>query len=273
MNVLVSGGGTVALIDDVRRITNNSTGRLSAMITEACLTLGAEVWHLHAAGAQVPYQRSAFLDFNTNVADELERLRQLHQKYRLNRPRLHLEALEVGTVQEYASHLERLLRTQAIDVVFLAMAVSDFEPVRHPGKLSSKAGTLVLECLPTPKVIKHVKDWNDEVFLVGFKLTSGKDRQEQEELGRQACRENRADLTVVNDQQAINAGRHELLLVRAGADPETLGPREEMAFELVERVFTLARGRMMEREPLPLAEDFEDELEFPASSRDGESDE
>ena len=59
MNVLVSGGGTVALVDDVRRITNNSTGRLSAMITEACLTLGAEVWHLHAPGASVPFQRSA----------------------------------------------------------------------------------------------------------------------------------------------------------------------------------------------------------------------
>jgi phosphopantothenoylcysteine synthetase/decarboxylase len=54
MNVLVAGGGTIAPIDDVRFITNASTGRFSASIAEACLEAGATVWHVHAPGAELP---------------------------------------------------------------------------------------------------------------------------------------------------------------------------------------------------------------------------
>ena len=57
MNVVVTGGGTVAPIDDVRQIANVSTGRFSASITEACLARGATVWHVHAPGAQLPLLR------------------------------------------------------------------------------------------------------------------------------------------------------------------------------------------------------------------------
>ena len=36
-NVVVTGGGTIAPIDDVRLLTNVSSGRFAAAITEACL--------------------------------------------------------------------------------------------------------------------------------------------------------------------------------------------------------------------------------------------
>ena len=48
MNVLVTGGGTSAPIDDVRSITNVSTGNSPPAISESCLARGACVWHLHA---------------------------------------------------------------------------------------------------------------------------------------------------------------------------------------------------------------------------------
>ena len=47
MNVVVTGGGTIAPIDDVRHVANASTGRFSAQITEACLASAAPVWHVH----------------------------------------------------------------------------------------------------------------------------------------------------------------------------------------------------------------------------------
>ena len=59
MNVVVTGGGTIAPIDDVRHIANASSGRFSAMITEACLARGASVWHIHAPGAELPLLREA----------------------------------------------------------------------------------------------------------------------------------------------------------------------------------------------------------------------
>ena len=59
MNVVVTGGGTIAPIDDVRLMTNVSSGRFAAAISEACLDRGATVWHIHTVSAQLPFKRFA----------------------------------------------------------------------------------------------------------------------------------------------------------------------------------------------------------------------
>jgi phosphopantothenate-cysteine ligase len=238
MNVLVTGGGTTAPIDDVRTITNISSGRFAAAISEVCLERGARVWHVHAPSAQVPLARLARFDLETaDPAAELDRLSRLHQDWRAVRDRLHLVPLPTGTVAEYAETLEHLLLSQPIDVAFLAMAVSDYEPVGHAGKVSSDENELVVRCRRTPKVIRSVRDWAPSIYLVGFKLLS---RASTAELIRQAealCRVNRADLTVANDLQSLFAGKHTVHLVRTGQAPETMEPGPDLADRLVARVF------------------------------------
>jgi phosphopantothenate-cysteine ligase len=244
MNVVVTGGGTVAPIDDVRQIANVSTGRFSALVTEACLRCGAAVWHIHAPSAQVPFLRSAVCDLATpDTAAELARLRHLQREWRAHEDRLHLVSLPHGTVADYAANLERVLRTERIDIAFLAMAVSDFEPDLFAGKLDSDVETMVIHGRPTPKVIQSVRDWSPGVYLVGFKLLS---RSAPAELIRQAetaCRVNRADLTVANDLQTIRAGAHTIHLVRPGHPTETIGPDPALAERLVDRVFAWSAAR------------------------------
>lgn len=46
LNVLITAGGTVAPIDDVRLISNRSTGRFGSKLAEAWLESGAEVAYL-----------------------------------------------------------------------------------------------------------------------------------------------------------------------------------------------------------------------------------
>ena len=254
MNVVVTGGGTIAPIDDVRRITNVSSGRFSAAIAEACLGRGATVWHVHAPAAQLPLWREA--RFDLDAADpyaEHARLERLRRRWREVRDRLHLVPLPRGTVADYAGTLKRVLRTSAIDVVFLAMAVSDFEPAPASGKLDSDAEALVVRCLPTPKVIRSVRDWSPGVYLVGFKLLSGADPSELIRRAEEACRTNRADLTVANDLRTLSAGRHTVHLVRPGHPPETLLPGDDLADRLVARVFawSAARSRGGDVPPAP----------------------
>ena len=112
---------------------------------------------------------------------------------------LALIPLEVGNVDDYAATLQAGLRSEAIDVVLLPMAVADFEPELQPGKISSDAESLVLHCRRTPKVIRLVRDWSPSVYLVGFKLLSHVSREELIRRAEAACRDNRADLTVAND--------------------------------------------------------------------------
>jgi phosphopantothenoylcysteine synthetase/decarboxylase len=241
MNVVVTGGGTIAPIDDVRSIANLSSGRFSAMITEACLNRGATVWHVHAPSAQLPLIRSARFDLDTaDPAAESARLDALRLRWRGVRDRLHLVPLGRGGVAEYAETLCRVLTDRPIDVAFLAMAVSDYEPEPVAGKIDSDGRSLSIQARRAPKVIQSVRDWSPRVYLVGFKLLSRVEPEELIRAAEKACRANRADLTVANDLQTLREGRHTVHLVRPGLPNETLGPGESLADDLVDRVFLLA---------------------------------
>ncbi|MGE5756352.1 MAG: phosphopantothenoylcysteine decarboxylase [Planctomycetaceae bacterium] len=250
MNVVVTGGGTIAPIDDVRHLANLSSGRFSATIAEACLKRGASVWHIHAPAAQLPFARRAAFDLDAPDPEaELARLAGLHQEWRRVRDRLHLVPLRRGTVADYAQSLEQVLRARSIDVAFLAMAVSDFEPAPVAGKLDSEADALTIRALRTPKVIRSVRDWAPGVYLVGFKLLSRVGAAELVRHAEVACRVNRADLTVANDLETLRLGRHTVHLVRPGHPPETLGPDDDVAGRLVDRVFARAAERASARPP------------------------
>jgi phosphopantothenate---cysteine ligase (CTP) len=245
MNVVVTGGGTIAPIDDVRHIANTSTGRFSAMITEACLERGATVWHIHTPSAQLPYERLARFDLAApDPETEFERLRHLRQKWLSVRDRLHLVRLEDGTVGEYDFALNEVLDSHPINIAFLAMAVSDFEPnVKFEGKIETPTESLSIPCQPTLKVIRKVRDWAPDIYLVGFKLLSRVSEEHLIEAAEAACLANRADLTVANDLEAIRRDRHWIYLVRPGHRPERIGHREPIAERLVDRVFTWAAER------------------------------
>ncbi len=243
MNVVVTGGGTIAPIDDVRHIANVSSGRFSSMITEACVRRGASVWHIHAPGAVLPFERLARFDLKCkDSAAEMARLERLRSEWLQVGDRLHLVPLRPGTVADYASTLERTLKEQPIDVVFLAMAVSDFEPEPLPGKLDSQSDTLLIRATRAPKVIRSVRDWSPNTYLVGFKLLSRADESELIRQAEAACRTNRADLTVANDLRTLKAGRHTVHLVRPNMPAETLEPGDDLAERLVDRVFSWARA-------------------------------
>lgn len=244
VNVVVSGGGTIARIDDVRHVANVSTGRFSAMITEALLDQGANVWHIAAPGAQLPIDRLAHFDLTTREPKaEAARLIALRERWALARERLHIVPLGEGTVGEYAAQLEHVLKRHPIDIALLAMAASDYTPEPFAGKLASGEGDLEVRFRSAPKVIRSVRDWSPDLYLVGFKLLSRVSEQDLIREAEAACATNRADLTVANDLQTVRAGRHVVHLVRPGHPTETLGPGPNMARELVERVLTWSAER------------------------------
>ncbi|WP_235905013.1 phosphopantothenoylcysteine decarboxylase domain-containing protein [Tautonia marina] len=248
LNVVVTGGGTIAPIDDVRHIANASTGRFSAAITEAWLDQGATVWHVHAPTAELPIRRHLNA---IDLARPAEKLRQsldaLADRWKSQQDRLHLVPLARGTVSDYAETLERIVRAGPADVVMLAMAVSDYEPMVRSGKIGSEADLLTLHCRKTPKVIQAVRDWAPDAYLVGFKLLSGAEPSELIRTAERACRINRTDLTVANDLRSYRAGRHTIVLVRPDAPVETLGPEDgDRARLLVDRVARWA-GHLGER--------------------------
>jgi phosphopantothenate---cysteine ligase (CTP) len=167
MNVVVTGGATIAPIDDVRQLTNVSSGRFAAAITEACLLRQARVWHIHSRTALLPLLRFAQFDPESREpALELERLTKLRDGWLRIRDRLELIPLETGNVADYSATLKQVLQKHPIDVVILPMAVADYEPDPQAGKISSDRDSLVVHCRRTPKVIRLVRDWSPSVYLI-----------------------------------------------------------------------------------------------------------
>ena len=152
MNCLVTAGPTVEPFDQVRRLTNFSTGRLGGELADHLVAGGHHVTLLLAESATWP---------GPSRAHELERF---------------------STTADLRA---RMLRHAggSVDAVFHAAAVSDFaigevwrrlpagelERVKA-GKLTTRAGTLLAELTPTPKIIAGLREAFPEAQLVGWKF-------------------------------------------------------------------------------------------------------
>ena len=138
MNVVVTGGGTTAPIDDVRTITNVSSGRFSAAIAEAACRKGHGLARPRPLGPASPGP----------LGPVRPRHRRPRRRARPASPAARrLESVSgTGCTSSRCARerspttprrCEHLLTTQPIDVAFLAMAVSDYEPIPSPASSSS----------------------------------------------------------------------------------------------------------------------------------------
>lgn len=132
--VLITSGGTKEPIDDVRFITNNSSGTMGAALAEACTQFGATVTYVHANDAKLPRLQTIRYSFTT--AQELSNLLITHMP----------------------SH----------DIIFHLAAVSDFTVKKVSRKISSKKSH-ILQLIPTKKIYSHIKEINPDIHLITFK--------------------------------------------------------------------------------------------------------
>lgn len=180
MRVLVTAGGTREPIDDARVIANTSTGRLGARIADAAAAAGHEVRLLHGALAARPTS-----------------------------PRVACEAFDASV--ELARLLER--HAPRSEAIVHAAAVSDFVPLRAPGKLPSDQPELLLRLVRAPKLVDRLRELAPDAVLVGFKLGSGGDESALVAAAAALRRRARLDWVVANDAARTGEQDHEVLLV------------------------------------------------------------
>jgi len=180
MNFIVTAGPTYEPLDEARRLTNFSTGRVGTELANFLVDHGHEVTLL--IGQQATHggeRRAQSVQTFTTTSDLRERLRALSQS-------------EIGAV-------------------FHAAAVSDFTfgKVWHrttsgelseikSGKISTRQGTLLAELLPTPKIISELREWHPRARLVGWKYEVEGDRAGVIALAEQQIAGCRTDACVVN---------------------------------------------------------------------------
>ena len=178
MHCIVTAGPTYEPIDQVRRLTNHSTGRLGTDLAKRLAGDGHEVTLLRgrlATHSDLP------------------------------------ESIELQTFTTTADLAEKLERLAKVDAVFHAAAVSDFaggqvfrraadgqlEPLSQ-GKPGTRDGELLLELKPTPKLIARLREWFPAALLVGWKYEVDGNRDSAIGQGRAQISENQTSGCVVN---------------------------------------------------------------------------
>lgn len=202
MNILITSGGTSEKIDQVRSITNHSTGQLGKIISKRFLEAGFSVTLVTTPTAVQPKEHP------------------------------HLRKIFIKDVAELQTVLEK--ETPTHQVLIHAMAVSDYSPVYMSGfqavkeasnlehflhqtnqesKISSEEDYQVLFLKKNPKLISLVKTWNPDIRLIGFKLLVDVSSEELIQVARESLVKNHASMIVANDLTKIQNGQHQAYLV------------------------------------------------------------
>ena len=226
MKLLITSGGTSEKIDQVRSITNHSTGKLGALIANSFLAQGDQVTLITTRNAIKPAAH----------------------------PNLTIQIIE--NVQELFEMMKPLVKTH--DVLIHSMAVSDYTPIYMKGfeqittsqdlteflnktnkqsKISSKDNYQVLFLKQTPKIISQVKKWNPNIRLIGFKLLVDVSKEELLTVARASLTKNQAEIIVANDLSDISDNQHHAYLVKINSVIKA-DTKEEIAQQLVTHIHT-----------------------------------
>jgi len=228
LNVVITSGGTQEYIDDVRVLSNISSGKLGSEIAGQFIKGGHNVTYVAPKNAVMP--------------------RSSHTGQYAYRP--------IKDTKSVMEVMEELVPKS--DVVVQAMAVSDFTfDLEGAVKLSSGDPEAFIEHMrktisKTPKVISNFRAWNPQAILVGFKFTVGKRKDELIEIALKLMKDNGLNMVLANDKSEMkrSGARIGTLITEIGMDEpwiDRLRSKEDIARGIYDNVVMIkGNGRPKE---------------------------
>ena len=172
MNVIITGGPSSEPIDEVRLITNRSTGELGLILAQAFWQSGHRVSLFLGRLSQFRHPQATYFDRNEDL---LRMLREINE-------------------------------SKSVNVVLHAAALADFQvtAVRAGNldvglrKIGSEHEILSVELAPKQKVIAGLRDLFPNALIVGWKLELEGSRNDLIQEATTQVQKNRTDACVIN---------------------------------------------------------------------------
>jgi phosphopantothenoylcysteine decarboxylase / phosphopantothenate---cysteine ligase len=218
LGFMITAGPTREPIDQVRFISNASSGKMGIALTQVCLELGAKaVCLIHGPGVNVPLQASG------------------------------LRVQSVNTTEEMLSAVVKELSSGKYDVFISAAAPADYASVSpQKGKISTtEKNRLTIELRATSKIIEAVRKKFPEIFIVSFKAEYGLNEKDLVEKARQSLQKSGSDLVIANDVSRVDIGfgaeENEVTIIPREGEPKFLKkkPKSEIAKEIIDSIASL----------------------------------
>jgi phosphopantothenate-cysteine ligase len=257
VNILITAGGTVERIDNVRSIANTSTGKLSLLIAEAFAALGEteRIFYVCGPKALRPDAEKAEIFPVESVSELADTVTELAENRRIDAV-VHAMAVSDYAVRAVSSAgaiaEDALLRLGAREDsdsapagAYLRDALRESfaraEVFSRDGKIPSDAEDLVILMKRTPKVISMLRGLLPHAVIVGFKLLDGVPLAELIDAGRAILKRNDCDFVLANDLKNIGGAGHVGHLIDSSGAYVTYNSKEEIARGVVGAV---TRGGM-----------------------------
>ncbi len=208
--VLIIGGSTAQPLDEMRIITNRSSGKTAVAFAVEAFRRGAEVevWYGQSPERVPPY---------------IENVKRF------------------GTVGELLGLVEGSEMSR--DIIILCAAISDYTPEKQEGKIPSGQRELMLRLVPIPKVIENVRKKAGNAILVGYKAESGISTEELISRAEKRMKETGADFMAANLLEDVGERVTTVhIMDRKGAVKEVTGTREETVRALLDFISERLRG-------------------------------
>lgn len=199
MRVLVVTGATVEPIDDIRIVTNRSTGGTGIELAKVAYEHGADV-ELWLGRHETPVP--SWLAYKS-----------------------------FATTADLAAMAEKV----DADICVVPAAVADFTPAKkQKGKIPTREGGLTLDLQPTPKLLERFRTGARKA-LVGFKAEAGVTSAELKSRAMALLKEADLDLVVANDISKVRGDTTSVTIFDRKGQSDTFDGSKALAAERVWR--------------------------------------
>jgi len=200
--ILVIGGPTAESVDDIRIITNRSSGKTAVFLVKNAFYRGADVelWYGNGTEPTPSYVKTVGFESIDDI----------------------LKLIIKKDVKKF-------------DVIIICAALSDYAPKKQKGKIQSGKEKLVIELLPTPKIIPKIRKKSPKSKIIGFKVEDK--RENLIDTAKALLINNNLDYVVANTITGFTGDNNEIWIIdKKGKTVHKKGNKEELAEYILDSV-------------------------------------
>ncbi len=186
--VLLTGGATREYIDDVRYLSNPSSGLSSHYVANAIQQLGAEVFLILGEG-------------NT-----------------LDKTSISYPFTIVQSTDDMYQQVVKQLSTGSYDSLISVAAIADYTPDYQAGKIPSGQNDLCIKLKPTVKIIKSIRNKYPSLYIVSYKAEVGISKEKLIQKGQHFLEQNMVEMVCANwvgeENKGFMSDTNELFIIQ-----------------------------------------------------------
>lgn len=176
-NILIIGGATAEPIDDIRILTNKSSGKTAVSLAKNAYFRGAniELWYGHA---------------NENVPS-------------------YIETKNYEKTKDIIDLLNN--NKKQFDIIIVCAAIADYYPKKQKGKIPSGKNKLIIECSPAPKIIEKIKNKSPKSKIIAFKVEA--DKKDLKDKAEKFLKRNDINCVIANTISAFGSNQNDIMII------------------------------------------------------------